>query len=66
MSIPTTQHLSKRPLSDSRSVNRCAHGPLASTFPINVTVPFQAIIIWRDELNEGKVFLRDIDRKSVV
>ena len=21
---------------------------------------FQAIIIWRDELNEGKVFLRDI------
>src|SRR5437016_14598854 len=38
---------------------------------------FQAIIIWRDELNDGKVFLRDIidleatyagteDRKSVV
>ena len=28
---------------------------------------FQAIIIWRDELNEGKVFLRDIidlDAKS--
>src|SRR5260221_2404369 len=23
-------------------------------------LPFQAIIIWRDELNEGKVFLRDI------
>ena len=21
---------------------------------------FQAIIIWRDELNEGKIFLRDI------
>jgi hypothetical protein len=21
---------------------------------------FQAILIWRDELNEGKVFLRDI------
>ena len=33
---------------------------------------FQAIIIWRDELNEGKILLRDIidleatDRKSVV
>src|SRR2546429_1375546 len=23
-------------------------------------LPFQAIIIWRDELNEGKIFLRDI------
>src|SRR5450432_2386418 len=25
--------------SDSRSVNRCGHGPLACKFPINVTVP---------------------------
>src|SRR6185437_7247214 len=24
------------------------------------TLTFQAIIIWRDELNEGKIFLRDI------
>jgi RNA polymerase primary sigma factor len=28
--------------------------------PCESPLTFQAIIIWRDELNEGKVFLRDI------
>ena len=28
--------------------------------PVQSPLTFQAIIIWRDELNEGKVFLRDI------